>query len=223
MNVEGLDLGARYRRLVRPVATGASEEQRWAFAESLSDDHSWYKKLPLISLGEPFFVFLDPHVRQKFVQHEFGGMWHKVIATESPASFGGRMLQLDMPDALPLPGSALRGGTTVDFVRQFGHWRYWNYGPADQPRYEAVAQAARSIVIQDETGTPVPVPESVLREGLVYLRGTISPLLGPREDTYEDLRRQHGLPTHFEDRCAQLEEIVEAMARVLAWALRDES
>jgi hypothetical protein len=209
-----------YRAITAPLPRSTMRQRR-AFTTYLANDHSWYKKLPLHGPGEPFVIFLDPHVHMSWRDSGEGDgelAWRKVIAVEDARHARGRDLRIEgRPEPEPGLSQQAKGRTTDERVADLGHWTYWNYGDPGQPREEAVAAAARAVRVRRPDGVPVAVPSEVLRLGLVYLRATISGHLGPREEEYRRLQTELGLPDPEDDCRAQRTLILQAMEAVTAW------
>jgi len=122
------------------------------------------------------------------------------------------------PDAKEIWSYDVRGLSTRDRLGRFGQWDYWNYSHPGQPREEAIAVAATRCAVRDEDATPLPVPRPVMERGQVYLRGTISRVLGgDAEDECAEARRRFGLPAHRQDRETQLAHIRAALGAVVDW------
>lgn len=205
---------------VRRHSPEPTDTQCRNFALRLAEDHSWYKHLPLEGPGEPFFVYLDPNIQQVFVPAAGGGggTWREVVRR------GVAGLTVDRQ-----PGDESAGGddredymvghdlgreTTSEYRREYGYWAYWNFGAPGQDRETAIAGASSGLVLADDRGEDVRIPADILRVGLVYLRATISPFLSYEAATYEQLRDLRGLPSHEEDRRAQLDALLQAMFSV---------
>jgi hypothetical protein len=71
--------------------------------------------------------------------------------------------------------------------------------------------------VPDDAGVDLVVPPEVLDLGLVYLRATVSPRLGPEAARFEAFRRESGGPSAADDRASQLRELLHAMRRVVGW------
>lgn len=213
----------RYRDWVRTEVPRPTERQMRHFAIWLSDHHSWYKKLPLDGVGEPFFVSIAPNTHRVWVESESAsGGWRDFIRNPNPTWAGDRLtVSLRSGDREPdLPGpptQAADGMTTAEVWTEMSRFSYWNFGPPGQPAGQAVAAASAGLRALDDTAQEIAIPEAGLWRGLIYLRGTISPTLGPREDDYEALRDEHGLPSHAEDRQSQLDAVVAALFAFTAW------
>ena len=213
----------RYGEWVRATVERPSEEQMRGFAAWLSDDHSWYKHLPLTGPGEPFVIYLAPHVHQVRVDRDDGpGVWRDIVDNPGRTWLGDR-LRIDLhdgdqqPDFMGSVTQAAGGLSTEQVWTRMSRFTYWNFGRPGQPAGEVVASAGARLHVDDDDGQPLAVPEPVLWRGLVYLRGTVAPVLGPVEEEYEQLRREHDLPSHDEDRAAQLDMIVAAASAVTTW------
>lgn len=213
----------RYRSWVRATVERPDEQQMRGFAAWLSDHHSWYKHLPLTGVGEAFVIYLAPHVHQVRVDRDDGsGVWRDIVENPDRTWHGDR-LRIDLrdgdhePDFMGSVTQAAGGLTTEQVWSRMSRLTYWNFARPEQPAAEVVASARARLRVDDEDGEPVAVPEAVLWRGLVYLRGTVSPVLGPVVEEYEELRREHDLPSHAEDRAAQLDLIVAATSAVTTW------
>lgn len=213
----------RYRDLMRRTPPPTTAQIR-AFADWVSDDHSWYKKLPFAPPGEAFFFYLDPHLMQVPQQDAAGRVfWKDVVAFQRPDDpshrrFLPRFKIEGDPDEQEIWSYAVRGLATRDRLDRLGPWDYWNDSYPGQPREEAVAAAATRCVVRDDDATPLPVPHPVLERGQVYLRGTVSPVLGgDAEDACAEARRRFGLPAHRRDRETQLRHIRAALGAVVDW------
>ena len=216
-------MSERYREWVRTTVEHPTEAQIRAFAAWLSDDHSWYKHLPLHGPGEPFIVFLAPHVHQVFVERADGpGGWRSFVDNPQP-TWNGDRLTLDLrpgddpPDLWGPPTQIAGGMSTQDVWTRMSRFSYFNFGRPGQPASEAIATARASLRVQGDDGQPTAVPDPGLWRGLVYLRGTVSPVLGPMEEEYETLRSEHGLPSHAETRREQLQAIIDAASAIVGW------
>lgn len=107
--------------------------------------------------------------------------------------------------------------STDEYRERLGHWGYWKWGLADQPRAAAVNYAAAELRVSTPTGAGT-IPDAVLELGLVYLRATVSGSMGPMSDEYEQLRDEHGHPSVEDDCRVQVDEMVAAMTSVVSWA-----
>jgi hypothetical protein len=191
---------ADYRTWASRSVPRPTKSQMQAFALFLSDDHSWYKKLPLHGPGEPFFCYIHPHMHQIHVDSTTGrGGWRDFVDNETATWTGDRLrVQLQPGDVEPelwQPVTQIAGGrTTAEVWTARSRFSYWNFGSPGQPPAEALSQAEAGLKILDDDGSPVGVPGAGLAAGLVYLRGTVSPRLWPTEERYESLRAQYDLP-----------------------------
>ena len=215
-----------YCRLVRQIPP-PSEEQMRRFATFVSDDHSWYKHLPLTGKGEPFVLYLDPWVHEEYVETEDGlGAWREIVPGTSTRGFPTWAIDLQPgdiePDFLPPMAHLSRGHTTHEYRDRYGCWSYWNFGSPDEVRHVSIANARERLRVRDEYNDRVVLPAEAIDRGLVYLRATVSPGLGPMEEEYESLRRVHELPLAHDDRALQLEAMVMAMQDVVAWIYEDD-
>ena len=216
------EAGEAYRELMRrrPRPT---DDQIWDFAEFVADDHSWYKKLPFDGKGEPFVLYLSPHIHEALIDTDDGGRaWRAIIRTGDETSmFTAWALDLQPGDVDPELGGALvryaEGMSTENRHAYLGHWSYWNFGRPDEPRDVSIRNAVDRLRVTDDDGVDLPLPAEVVDLGLVYLRATVSPNMGPSSDEYEALRVEKGLPSADDDRVAQLDEMVAAMRRVADW------
>jgi hypothetical protein len=213
----------RYRDWVRTTMARPTEEQIRGFAAWLSTHHSWYKHLPLMGAGEPFIIYLAPHVHQIRVERDDGpGAWRNIVDDPDSTWFGDR-LRIDLrdgdrePDLMGSVTQAAGGLSTEQVWTRLSRLSYWNFGRPGQPAADVVGAARARLRVDDDDGHPVAISEPVLWRGLVYLRGTVAPMLGPVEDEYDALQREHDLPSHQEDRTAQLATISAAAADVVAW------
>ncbi len=206
------------RRSPRP-----SERHMRSFARFVSEDHSWYKKLPFGGEGEPFFLYLSPHVHEAAIETVDGGRAWRAIVRDGKresifASYAIDLRDGDVPPDLPMSvDHYAENMTTVDRHKYFGRWNYWNFGRPDQPRANALASAAAGLRVPDDAGVDLVVPPEVLDLGLVYLRATVSPRLGPEAARFEAFRRESGGPSAADDRASQLRELLHAMRRVVGW------
>lgn len=132
------------------------------------------------------------------------------LAIDGDSSESARM------DVMALRNEA-KGRTTQEYLEEFGYWSYWNWGRPDEPPEDVLARAEARLRIGDEHGQPRPVPREVLERGLVYLRATVSPGLGPMQADYDALRVEHDLLPADEDRAHQLAALEDAMGRVADW------
>lgn len=207
---------------VRDSVPRPSDGQVRAFVGFLSSDHSWYKKLPMTPPGEPFFLYLNPHEHQAWVERVGNPprAWRSIIRNEYSTWLGDQYV-LDLqegdldPDIVPSVTHYARRLTTAQRREALSCWSYWNFGPPGQPRADAIRMASNDLTVSDDDGRALTIPADLLDAGLVYLRATISGYLGPRERDYEEARAEHRLPPHGEDRAIQIEEMVAAMQRVV--------
>lgn len=211
-----------YHELIADVPR-PTPEQSHAFACFVANDQSWYKKLPMIGWGEPFFVYLHPAPHAVQVEaHNGGWAWRPIVREAGEPTWFPRWAigfePGDIEPRLPPLNYIARGMSTAEYVARLGHWGYWNWGPSDQSRAEALDQARAGLRVANRSGVSVVVPEVALELGLVYLRATVGGEMGPMTDEYEQLRVDHGLPSVAEDCLAQIDEMVAAMTRVVAWA-----
>jgi hypothetical protein len=215
----------KYRELIqgRPAPT---LDQMHRFAYYLSDAHSWYKHLPATGAGEPFFVFLDPQARRFPVQRAEGHWAFREVVEDLErarprAWFRQLRVVLEPGDTPPQDRSDIarvtKGKTTAEALELYGHWSYWNFGPPDQPRHEALEAAAAGLRVHDDDGAELPVPRAALELGLVYLRATVSP--GFAID--DDRMAKAGLTRDDAelDRRRQLTALVDAMVAVTTWVI----
>jgi hypothetical protein len=213
------------RRTPRPTT-----KQIHDFADWVSRDHSWYKHLPLESPGEAFFFYVNPHIMQAPRYDAEGRMtWKDVISfTNRPEDMDPnapallqyrRHFKIDGDaDDQEIWEYAVRGLSADQQRKQFGHLDYWNHSYPGQPGDEAIAYAAGHCTVLDDDATDLLIPRSLLELGLVYLRGTVSPILGGHaEEEYADARRRLGLPGHRQDRARQLRQIRRALMAVVGW------
>jgi len=220
----GISVEGGYRDLFADVLPPTAEQVR-NFCGFVARAHSWYKKLPLVPPGEPFFLYLNPHVHECFVTLEPGqpGAWRAIVREP----FAGRpglswfRVAADLDEQPMGLNYYAKGLTTVDYRERLHRWTFSNFGRPGQDRESAVRHATGRVEADDDLGHGVAVPTAVLELGLVYLRGTVSPTLGPMEDEYEELRRDAGAPQHEDDRDAQFQEMTTAMEHVITWIYGD--
>ncbi len=211
-----------YRDLVRrtPRTPRSSLAEIERFVAWVASDHSWYKKLPLEPPGEAFFLYLDPH-GHKVPRRLAGGevVWKEIVEFRMPSDqWWVRRFKVEGdPDDREVWGENVRWMSTQEAWDRIGWWTYWNFSRPGQPREPAIEQALAGCTVRDDAGQQLALPRPVLERGLVYLRGTISPLLGPVEEEYEALRRRLKLLGHLEDRARQIREMRDACSQVLAW------
>lgn len=211
-----------YLELVRRTILRPTAEQCRAYALRVSGHHSWYKHLPLVEPGEPFLLYLHPHAHEVHVDREDSqGAWRPFVRGGVNRR-GWPVLTLDLQPGdlademlVSLAPRYAEGLTTQEFRSQYGCWTYWNHGRPGQPVEQVLEHAAASLRVLDDDQQPVPVAPDVLAASLVYLRGTVSPELGPAEEEYEQLRAERGLPGHHEEREDQLRALEAAMEQVL--------
>ena len=210
-----------YRMVLR--GPRPTEEQIRQFAAFASDDHSWYKHLPLTGKGEPFVLYLAPHVHEVFVDTDSGvGEWGELIEDDSKGGFIPRWA-VDLqkgdiaPDDLPPMAYFTRGYTTERYRRLYDRWSYWNFGAPGEERLVSLSYASAHLRVHDDHGHTISLPDEVIERGLVYLRATVSPGLGPMSAEYERLREAQDLPLAHDDRAIQIETMVMAMQDVVAW------
>lgn len=213
-----------YLELIRrhPRPTG---DQIAAFVQFVATDHSWYKHLPRVGCGEPFFFYLDPHVHELFLDVVDGrGAWRPIVRELGRFPFPTFAIGYEAGDIMtesiaPIDYTA-RQATTAEWRERYGVFNYWNHGPPDQPPAEALVAADRGLRYADDNGLERRIPSDALERGLVYLRGTIFPSHLDDGDTtqrYPDPKSEA-----VQDQERQYAEMVEAMSRVVAWAY-DES
>lgn len=220
MTIADVDPTDRYVALMRARPRPRGEQIR-AFAHFVAHDHSWYKKLPMSGAGEPFFLYLDPHAHGALLDRDDGSQaWREIIRVPGePAWFPRWGIGLQAGDVEPkIVGLSCysRGMSTAEYRDRLGTWSYWNWGRPDQPRHEAIAQAAAQLTVRDDDGVAVPVPAEILEPGLVYLRATVYGDMGPMSGEYEALRERDDLPDVAVDAGDQRLELVSAMERVVA-------
>lgn len=140
-----------YFELVR-FAPRPTEEQMRAYVRFVSDDHSWYKHLPVKGEGEPFFLYLRPHAHEALITDASGAPAWRSIASETKAGipfpreeFFIERLPGDGGSDEPLLAYQVSNTTTARWRERFGLWSYWNHGRRDQPRHEAIAAAERGL------------------------------------------------------------------------------
>jgi hypothetical protein len=210
-----------YLELVRR-APRPNDTQMRAFIRFVSDDHSWYKHLPVKGEGEPFFLYLRPHAHELLITDPSGApAWRSIVSvTRTGAAFDWdeffiERLPGDAGSDKPLITYQVSNTTTARWRERFGLWSYWNHGKPDQPRHEAIAMAEHHLRFYDDDGVERPVPTAVLEAGLVYLRATVSPLFFDDGDSAAE-RIELGLPPADEDQASQYTEMLQAMRRVVA-------
>ena len=168
-----------YLDLVRKHPRPTSTQIR-SFTDFVSNDHSRYKRLPIAGQGEPFFLYLRPHVHEALVDTLDGGQARRPVTVLS--SDAGPILaiayelgdvHIDESEIAPL--SYTFAVPSVSYRERYGLLSYWNHGEPDQPREAALAAAKRGLTYRDDGGSEHRVPAAVLAEGLVYLRATVSP------------------------------------------------
>jgi len=220
-------LDQHYREMVRRIPRPTTK-QIHDFADWVSNDHSWYKHLPLEPPGEAFFFYVNPHIMQApRYDAEDRVIWKDVVSFNRPEGIDPNRLPLRYSRRFKIDGDAddqevweydVRGMSADQQRKQFAHLDYWNRSYPDQHREEAIAYAAEQCTVFDDDATNLSVPISVLERGLVYLRGTMSPILGGNaEKEYEDARRRLSLPDHRQDRATQLRQIRQTINAVIAW------
>jgi hypothetical protein len=89
-SIPEIDLDA-YRRIVRKLPR-PTDEQIADFVDFVSNAHSWYKKLPLVTEGVPFCFYIDPFAgfdyspsgrnRFKAIRREEEGFHYSWLATD---------------------------------------------------------------------------------------------------------------------------------------------
>lgn len=216
-----------YLELVRHTVPRPTTEQCTAYAQRVSGHHSWYKHLPLVEPGEPFLLYLHPHAHEVHVDREdSAGAWRPFVRGDVN-SRGWPVFTLDLQPGdlademlLSLASRYAEGLTTEEFRSRYGCRSYWNHGRPGQPVEQVLEEAAVRLRVLHNDGQAVPVAPDVLVASLVYLRGTVSPVLGPSEEEYETLRAERGLPSHQEEREDQLRALEAAMERVLELVYR---
>jgi hypothetical protein len=212
--------GDPYLELVRRAVPRPTTEQCRAYAQRVSGHQSWYKRLPLVEPGEPFLLY--PHAHEVHVDREgSAGAWRPFVRGGANRR-GWPVFTLDLQPGdladdmlLSLAPRYAEGLTTEEFHSRYGCWSYWNHGRPGEPVEQVLDAAAAHLRVLDNDGQAVPVAPDVLVASLVYLRGTVSPVLGPSEEEYETLRAERGLPSHREDREDQMRALAAAMERVL--------
>lgn len=217
----GLVSGDAYLVLIRQAVPRPTKEQCRAYALRVSGHHSWYKHLPLVEPGEPFLLFLHPHAHEVHVERvDSVGAWRSFVRAGLHRR-GWPVFALDLQPGdvaddmmISLASRYAEGMTTEEFRSRYGCWAYWNHGRPGQPVEQVLADAAARLRVLDD-GQAVSVPPDVLAASLVYLRGTVSPTLGPSEEEYEALRTERSLPSHEEEREDQLRALEAAMERVV--------
>ena len=214
--------GDPYVELVRHTVPRPTAEQCRAYALRVSGHHSWYKHLPLVEPGEPFLLFLHPHAHQVHVERDDSdGAWRPFVR-DGVNRRGWPLFKLDLQPGdvaddmvLSLATRYAEGLTTTEFRSRYGGWSYWNHGRPGQPVEQVLADAAVRLRVPASCGQAIAVPPDVLAASLVYLRGTVSPALGPSEEEYETRRAERGLPRHEDEREDQLRALEAAMERVV--------
>jgi hypothetical protein len=152
------------RRLPPPT-----DEQTRAFAEFVSDAHSWYKHLPLFP-GRPFCFFLDPNAGRQLIYNPDDTVeWRDIPEGESLFHYSTRV--------------------TATYRRTLGFWNYYApYGtsfllPSEQGLASTESTPSRRADADD--GPPGPaiyhpdagglrVPTDLVREGTVDLSALVS-------------------------------------------------
>lgn len=215
----GTEIEETYRALFDGSAEPTARQIR-SYCGYVSRAHSWYKKLPLVRPGEPFFLHLNPHVHECFVKGDEGrpGGWRELV--RAPFGSSGMthiVVDADLSEQPMGLDYYAKGWTTVEYHEALHRWTFANFGGPGQDRVSAISQATGRVAVNGDLGEDIVVPAEVLARGLVYLRGTVSPDLGPMEGTYNDLRRVGAAPDPDEDRAAQFDEMTAAMERVAEW------
>lgn len=214
-----------YAEWIRSRIPRPTRHQNYAWAEEMSDSHSWEKHLPLTPPGEPFILYLDPNADRRLVQRVDGAraQWRDFVPIDASSRRSG--LKLDLrpgdvgysPDGPPTRYLKQRL-STAESANKWSAWSYWNFGPPGQRPADAITNAHRRIEVKDDDGDGHRVPEELLRLGLVYLHGTIAPVMSligcsPGSE-YEELRLREGMPSAADDRRTQLRNLASAMKEV---------
>lgn len=174
----GDDSRAFYLRAVHALPR-PTPEQITGFVSYLSDAHSWYKHLPLMPPGAPFYVFVHPKVREGKAQD---GMHYADWSTERYRKQCGYLDYRCGKPADPAQGLVLHRPGPPDFALQGNN------------------AVARPVYYE--------VPEEVLRAGRVNLTGLIHQwayqptVLGWLMNQYSDFQ---SLPS---EECAPIADIM---------------
>lgn len=223
-------MDAGFVEWVRARAPRPSDAQCAAFAGEIAGDHSWYKHLPLMAPGEPFFVYPNPYgCSVRLLDEERDPLWpspFRDVIDNPEATWLGDQLRIDLrPDdrlgpRVPSVTQAFKGQRSADLRADYGCWAYWNHGRPEDSRADHVAQAEVSLRAWGDDGEPIRVPIDLLEAGLVYLTGTVSGFLGGgKDDEYAALAAAFDLPPAEDERRRQFDELIKAMHRVrdLVW------
>ena len=146
---------AEVRQLPRPTA-----EQIDRFVEYVSAAHSWYKHLPLVPPGVPFFFFLDPNAGRDWVLTDTGGAFRDRTSDTPPHE---RFHYTWQP--------------TAEYRERFGHLQYFtNAGTSFLlPVRDGVLDTSQLACIRTSDGQWLELPESVRDVGAVPLTAVIHP------------------------------------------------
>ncbi|MFT4126493.1 MAG: hypothetical protein QM662_09705 [Gordonia sp. (in: high G+C Gram-positive bacteria)] len=213
-----------YRRLIQASIERPTDAQIARYALTIANDHSWYKHLSLLPPGEPFFIYLSPHMHQIYVADGRLGGWRDLIEAPSASPRAWiREFEIGYADGdEPLPADQTvflhrwaKNMTTAERRERFGGWTYRNPGKS-QGSPDADIEAVR-VDVPDAANVRRPVPDQILRAGLVYLTGTVSPTMSRRAHAeYEAYQAAFGLADAGAETRRQRQELITAMERVRA-------
>lgn len=145
-----------YLELVTGLPRAAPEQAR-DFAEYVSDAHSWYKHLPLMPPGEPFFFFLDPNAGRVLTQTANGAMIHH-DRLEGWQKFHYNEM------------------TTAEYRRRFGFWQY-HCGRGSRFMTGSASRGwdinSTRLEVVDARGGHVAVPQDIMNAGACFLTALV--------------------------------------------------
>ena len=228
-----------YYDLIRATVPQPTDEQISRFIGYIVNSHSWYKKLPLLPPGEPFYLYLSPHVHQVSIANDDATIsyWRDIIE-EAPVDedrmfpkYAVDYREGDEPlsDGEVFLGTWAKNMTSQQRRERYGHWLYWNPGTGRGERLDDVDFGVQELYVVGDTvaldadGEPVDrvhVPTELVEKGLVYLTATVSgTLLQAREDEYSAYRAAFDVPSIEDAQCQQVKAIKEALMgfRSLVW------
>jgi len=193
-----------YRKIARTLPLPSTEEVR-AFVDFVAGAHSWYKHLPLLPPGWPFYFFLDPNAGRDLVvegartryrdRKELGFHYSDIPTAEYHQRFGYLQYSAGAGTSFVVPRAkdVLLVSSNRSPVQVPTYARMWSrlaervstltgFRPKGVPAdVSALSRAVESReqqapVIQSGAQEQISVPREFLEAGCVELTGIIHPL-----------------------------------------------
>ena len=195
---------ANYLQVARTLPVPSPEQVR-SFVDYVTEAHSWYKHLPLLPPGRPFYFFLDPNAgrdlvvdgaRMRYYDRKEQGFHYADIPTaEYRQRYGYLQYSTGAGPSFIVPRSTgvLLVSSNRSPLQVSLRTRIWTelttrilsltgFRPAgNAPDVAALSRAAESrdpqlVAIQSAEQEQISVPREILEAGCVQLTGIIHPL-----------------------------------------------